>query len=71
MNFELNDVDVDKDPALAEQYGSKVPVVFIDRRETFFGKVSEGHLKRAIKRARWRSPISRILSRMKLALTRG
>ena len=32
---------------------------------------TEGRLRRAIERARWRSPISRILSRLKLALTRG
>ena len=39
-------------------------------QETFSGKVTGGELRDAIKKARWRNPISRILFRMKLALIR-
>jgi hypothetical protein len=48
-----------------------VPVVLIDEKEILSGKITGGALRKAIKKARWRNPISRILSRVKLALTRG
>ena len=56
---------------LVAQYGDRVPVVLIDGRESFPAKITGGELRKAIKKARWRNPISRILSRVKLALTRG
>ena len=70
LPFRLDYVDIATDPALAKRYGDQVPVVLIDDREVLRGKVTEGQLRRAIKRARWRSPISRILFRVKLALIR-
>ncbi len=71
LSFELAAVDVDDDPHLLAQYSDRVPIILINGRETLFGKVTGGELREAIKRARWRNPVSRILSRVKLALTRG
>ena len=69
--FALRYVDVSNDPNLSSRYGSRVPVVLIDRSERFTGKVTEGALRKAIKRARWRKPVSRILSRLRSSLRRG
>jgi Glutaredoxin-like domain (DUF836) len=69
--FDLAVIEVDSDPRLVRQYGDRVPVVLLDGREAISGKVTGGELRTAIKKARWRNPISRILSRVKLALTRG
>ena len=71
LTFELITVDIDSDERLRKQYSDRVPVLLINDRETFSGKVTAGELREAIKKARWRNPISRILSRVKLALTRG
>ena len=71
LAFQLTIVDIDRDERLRQQYGDRVPVVLLDDREILSGKVTGGELRKAIKRARWRNPISRILSRVKLALTRG
>jgi hypothetical protein len=65
-------IDIDSNESTsATQYSDRVPVLLINDRETFSGKVTGGELREAIKKARWRNPISRILSRVKLALTRG
>jgi len=69
--FALDSVNVDGDTSLLERYGSRVPVVVIDGVEQFAGRATEGELRRAIKRARWREPISRILSRLRQGLRRG
>jgi len=71
LSFDLGTVDVDSDPDAMTRYGNRVPVVLIDGKEILSGKVTGGVLRKAIKKARWRNPISRILSRVKLALTRG
>ncbi len=71
LSFQLSVVDIDSDPGLRKRYGDRVPVVLLNDQETFSGKVTGGALREAIKKARWRNPISRILSRVKLALTRG
>lgn len=62
--FTLTKVDIDQDADLSERYGLRIPVVLIDGRVACEGKVTEGDLRRALKRARWRRPISRILSRL-------
>lgn len=64
-------VNIEGNSALTKQYGSRVPVVLLDEVEHFAGKVTEGELRRAIKRARWRRPISRILSRLGFCPKRG
>ncbi len=71
LAFQLTIVDVDNDENLRREYGNRIPVVLLDDREILSGKVTGGELRKAIQRARWRNPISRILSRVKLALTRG
>lgn len=71
LAFQLTIVDVDNDEHLRLHYGDRIPVILLDDREILSGKVTGGELRKAIKRARWRNPISRILSRVKLALTRG
>ncbi len=54
--FLLKRVDVDSEPGLAQRYGERIPVVLIDQVECASGQVRETELRRAIKRARWRSP---------------
>ena len=71
LHIETSKVYIDGDSVLTERYGARVPVVLLDEVEHFTGKVTEGALRRAIKRARWRRPISRILSRLGYAPTRG
>ncbi len=71
LAFHLTIVDIDHDTDLRQRYGDRIPVVLLNDREILSGKVTGGELRKAIKKARWRDPISRILSRMKLALTRG
>ena len=71
MNITTNKVSVEENTTLMERYGAKVPVVLLDGIEYFSGNVTEGELRRAIKRARWRRPISRILSRLGYAPKRG
>ncbi len=71
LNFTTRKVNIEGNSALTERYGSRVPVVLLDEVEHFAGKVTEGELRRAIKRARWRRPISRILSRLGFYPKRG
>lgn len=71
LAFSLAIVDIDADQHLREQYENRIPVILLDDQEVLSGKVTGGELRKAIKKARWRNPISRILSRVKLALTRG
>lgn len=69
--FGLNHVNIDADAQLLARYGSRVPVLLIDQVEIGSGAITEAGLRRAIKRARWRKPISRILSRLRATLRRG
>src|SRR5438046_7093816 len=69
--FGLNHVNLDGDAQLLARYGSRVPVLLIDQVEIGSGAITEADLRRAIKRARWRKPISRILSRLRATLRRG
>ena len=39
-------VDVDADPALAAEYGDRVPVVLLDGREHSYWRVDEARLRR-------------------------
>mgnify|MGYP002626166057 CR=1 FL=1 len=47
MPFES--IDVDADPALRERYNECVPVVHIDGRERFRGKINEVLLRRLLR----------------------
>jgi Glutaredoxin-like domain (DUF836) len=62
LDIETSKVPIDGNSALMERYGIKVPVVLLDEVEYFSGTVTEAELRRGIKKARWRRPISRILS---------
>jgi glutaredoxin len=50
VQFGLNpkEVDVDSDPALVERHGLRVPVVEINGRERFFGRIDPVLLRRII-----------------------
>ena len=69
--FTLTRIEISEEPFLMDRYAEKVPVVLIDDAEVLSGQVREEELRRAIKRARWRRPISRILSRFRSSLPRG
>jgi Glutaredoxin-like domain (DUF836) len=71
LHIETSKVHIEGDRILTERYGARVPVVLLDEVEHFTGKVTEGELRQAIKKARWRRPISRILSRLGYAPKRG
>ena len=71
LNITTRKVNIEGDSALTERYGSRVPVVLIDEVEHFAGKVTEGELRRTIKKTRWRRPISRILSCLGYGPKRG
>lgn len=45
-DFQIEAVDIDQDPQLRARYGECVPVVVIDGRERFRGRVSEVLLRR-------------------------
>jgi hypothetical protein len=48
--FTLTVQDITNDPALLAVHGLEVPVVFIDGRKRFFGKVDPVLLRRALER---------------------
>lgn len=70
MAFELAKVDIDTDSRLANRYGNRIPVVLIDQVESLSGKMTEWDLRRALLKARWRKPISRILFHLRKTLGR-
>lgn len=51
--FDLEVVDVDGDPALAERFGEEVPVVLVDGRKAFKYRVTKAQLLRRLRRGRW------------------
>ena len=71
LPIETSKVSIEGDMVLMERYSTRVPVVLLDGVEHFAGKVTEEELRRAVKRARWRRPISRILSRLGFYPKRG
>jgi hypothetical protein len=71
LHIETSKVSIESDRVLIERYGTRIPIILLDEVEYFAGKVTEGELRRAIKKARWRRPISRILSRLGYAPKRG
>jgi hypothetical protein len=64
--FTLHAVDITRDAGLLALYGHRIPVVLINQRERFAGKMTERELRAALKKARWSRSISRILSRLGL-----
>src|SRR5262245_73407 len=51
VDFSLEKVDISGDPALIAKYGNEVPVVMINGRKAFKGRVQEGQLRRKLRRA--------------------
>src|SRR3972149_8672146 len=47
--FQLNQIDVDTDPALAKRFGDCVPVVTVDGEGRFLGGGTEGFLRRLLR----------------------
>jgi hypothetical protein len=62
LHIDTKKLSIEDDTELLKRYGARVPVILLDDIEYFSGDVTEGELRRAIKKARWRRPISRILS---------
>lgn len=52
IDFSLEKVDIANDPALLAKYGHEIPVVTINGRKAFKGRVHEGQLKRKLRRAK-------------------
>ena len=50
LHIEASKVSIDGDRVLTERYGTRIPVVLIDEVEHFSGNVTEGELRRAIKK---------------------
>lgn len=75
LHLEISKRNVEEDAALLRRYGDRIPVVVLDRVEVCSGPITQPALRAAIaqagKKARWRKPISRILSRLSEALSRG
>jgi glutaredoxin len=47
--FSVREIDIDADPILQERYNDCVPVVLIDGRERFRGRISEVLLRRFLR----------------------
>ena len=71
LHIDTKKISIEGDTDLMERHGARVPVVLLDDIEHFSGNVTEGELRRAIKKARWRRPISRILSCLGYAPKQG
>jgi len=48
----IEEVDVDEDPALREEYGERVPYVFVDDDPAFKFRVDAGELEARLSRQR-------------------
>ena len=46
--FRWRELDVDADPALADEFGDRVPVVLVDGREHGYWRVEAARLRRAL-----------------------
>jgi len=49
--FALEEIDVDTSPALQEEYGNEVPVLFINGRKAFKYRLTARELKKILKHA--------------------
>lgn len=48
FGFELTAVDIDADPALVAAHGTRVPVIAIDGKERFWGRINFVLLRRLL-----------------------
>ena len=65
FGFTLEWVDIQQSTALSDQYAMRIPVLLFDGMEAGAGRLTEGVIRRAIKKARWSGSVSRILSRIR------
>lgn len=47
--LEFDEIDVDREPALAEKFGAQVPVLFIDGRKVFKYRVTVEALRKKLR----------------------
>lgn len=52
LTLELEEVDIDTDPALAARYGEEIPVLFVNGSKAFKFRASEKELRLRLKRER-------------------
>ena len=52
LPLEIEEVDVDSAPDLQEKYGNEVSVLFINGRKAFKYRMTEGELKKRLRRKR-------------------
>lgn len=50
VSFALEEIDVDTSPGLQAEYGSDVPVLFINGRKAFKHRLTAGELEKRLKR---------------------
>lgn len=50
LALEMEEINVDGAPDLKEKYGDEVPVLFIDGRKAFKIRVTEGELKKRLRK---------------------
>lgn len=50
LSFSLEEIDVDTSPALQKEYGSDVPVLFINGRKAFKHRLTVRELEKKLKR---------------------
>lgn len=50
LGFGYEEVDVDADPALRNEYSDRVPVILIDGREHGYWRVEEARFRKAVTR---------------------
>lgn len=51
-NAHVRHIDIDEDPELQARYNVRVPVVVVDGREVAEGRLEEGVVRKAVRRAR-------------------
>ena len=69
--FTLHSIDITQDTELLALYGHRIPVIVVDQEERLAGKMTERELRAALKKTRWSTSISRILSRLGWFPNRG
>ena len=50
LPLKMEEIDVDSAPDLQEKYGNEVPVLFINGRKAFKYRVTEGELKKRLRK---------------------
>jgi glutaredoxin len=48
--FDLQEIDIETDPALESRYGQEIPVLFVNGRKAFKYRLTVGELRRRLAR---------------------